>query len=248
MKALRVLSKQLGQSAPVPHRGLQPLSGSADGSGGHSIERDYLGKGKQDVLNGRFDDTEGAGLPQAGQVDLSSWGNGSSLDDEGFANEGRKKKGKRKKHQDAEASSKGDKFPEAPGGLTPITSSLDSPRAKGRGQGLDRIGSQDRMGGGMGGGMDLGGMGGGMDSPGGKGSSLLDLKKPSMSAVDEVRHAIGMPGGATRLPAMGTLGQSNNLFGSERRLPSPGPAPDGLSTVGRAKVRAGIRLQPIGPA
>lgn len=252
MKALRVLSKQLGQSAPVPHRGLQPLAASADSSGSHNFERDHPGRGKQDVLRGGFDDTEGAGLPQAGQVDTSSWGNGSSLDDEGFAVEGRKKKGKRKKHHDAEASSKGDRFPDAPGSLAPLTSALESPRAKGHGLGLDRMGSQDRMGGGMdpggrgridSGGMD--GMGGGLPSPG---SSLLDLKKPTMSAVDEVRQAIGMPGGGTRLPAMGPLGQNNNLFGSDRRLPSPGPAPDGLSTVGRAKVRAGIRLQPLGAA
>jgi hypothetical protein len=66
---------------------------------------------------------------------------------------------------------------------------------------------------------------------------LVDLKKPSTSHVQEVREAIGLSGG-TRLPAM-----SRGHCLEPGRLPSP-PG-DGLSTVGRTRVRAGIRLEPL---
>eukprot|EP00931_Biecheleriopsis_adriatica_P099292 TRINITY_DN7371_c0_g1_i1.p1 TRINITY_DN7371_c0_g1~~TRINITY_DN7371_c0_g1_i1.p1 ORF type:complete len:453 (+),score=114.84 TRINITY_DN7371_c0_g1_i1:86-1444(+) len=98
----------------------------------------------------------------------------------------------------------------------------------------------------------------------------LDLQKPTRSSVDEVRQALGVapPGsglsgglgggglgggslgggglgggglgggglGGGGLPSIGGGGFSNRL---------PTPPGDGLSSVGRAKVRAGIRLEPL---
>lgn len=78
----------------------------------------------------------------------------------------------------------------------------------------------------------------GLLPPGDMKSPLLDMKKPPLSAVEEVRQAIGISGG-TRLPPMGPHG---GPFGTNRLPTPPG---DGLSTVGRAKVRAGIRLEPL---
>jgi len=63
---------------------------------------------------------------------------------------------------------------------------------------------------------------------------LLDAKKPPLSAVEEVRAALGVS------PSLPAHGRSSPGSG---RLPSP-PG-DGLTTVGRAKVRAGIRLEPL---
>mmetsp|Transcript_97842 Transcript_97842/g.276948 ORF Transcript_97842/g.276948 Transcript_97842/m.276948 type:complete len:384 (+) Transcript_97842:126-1277(+) len=65
-----------------------------------------------------------------------------------------------------------------------------------------------------------------------------DLKRPSRNAVDEVRKAIGVAGGS--LP--GHTGPLPSLP-AHGRLPTP-PG-DGLSTVGRSRVRAGIRLEPL---
>ncbi|CAE6949662.1 CEP164 [Symbiodinium natans] len=84
--------------------------------------------------------------------------------------------------------------------------------------------------------------------------SGLDVKKPSLSAVEEVRQALGVA------PGSSNAGSSNqqsppSLSGAGGGLPSinqgsfssrlPTPPGDGLSSVGRAKVRAGIRLEPI---
>mmetsp|Transcript_36154 Transcript_36154/g.83322 ORF Transcript_36154/g.83322 Transcript_36154/m.83322 type:complete len:411 (-) Transcript_36154:306-1538(-) len=81
--------------------------------------------------------------------------------------------------------------------------------------------------------------------------SGLDVKKPSLSAVEEVRQALGVaPGsnasGSSQPPGLsggggGLPSINGGNFGS--RLPTP-PG-DGLSSVGRQKVRAGIRLEPI---
>lgn len=65
-------------------------------------------------------------------------------------------------------------------------------------------------------------------------------RKVSSNAVEEVRAAVGLSGG-TRLPAMGH--RMNPLSFEPGRLPSP--QGDGLTTVGRTKVRAGIRLEPL---
>lgn len=65
---------------------------------------------------------------------------------------------------------------------------------------------------------------------------LLDLKKPSTAAVNEVRQAIGV---------------SHDSMSPRQHLPGlGGPAfnpfeGDGLGTMGRARVRAGIKLEPI---
>lgn len=246
MKALRVLSKQFGQSAPAPLRGLQPLSEGAD-SGRDNFERENLlpghqGKSKKDrdVLRGGFDDTEGVGLPQAGHMDLSSWGNGSSLDDEMGGGEGRKKKKKKKgqSQESSEASSRPDKFPGAPGGLNPM-SSLDSPRGGGGGGGLALGGGGRGMPGALG--PIGGGLGGGLPDTGDGG--LFGVKKPGMAQVEEARRDLAMPSIGGGMPGIRPLGH-NNPFGGGGRLGSP-PAADGLSTVGRAKVRAGIRLEPL---
>lgn len=61
----------------------------------------------------------------------------------------------------------------------------------------------------------------------------LDLRKPSLTAVEEVRSALGVGPG---LPLRGPLMDNSRL---------PTPPGDGLSSVGRAKVRAGIRLEPL---
>ncbi|CAE7685122.1 CEP164 [Symbiodinium pilosum] len=82
--------------------------------------------------------------------------------------------------------------------------------------------------------------------------SGLDVKKPSLSAVEEVRQALGVPGSSNAgssnqpsphaLPSAGGGGLPSINQGSfGARLPTP-PG-DGLSSVGRAKVRAGIRLE-----
>jgi len=63
----------------------------------------------------------------------------------------------------------------------------------------------------------------------------LDFKKPSTAAVDEVRAALGVAGQRMRGPLADPLA----------RLPTP-PG-DGLATVGRTRVRAGIRLEPLKP-
>jgi len=71
-----------------------------------------------------------------------------------------------------------------------------------------------------------------------RGGGMLDRKKPSAS---EVRDSLGLsPGGGGSLPPMG-MGRGHVL--DTLRLPTP-PG-DGLTNVGRAKVRAGIRLEPI---
>ncbi|CAE8625052.1 unnamed protein product [Polarella glacialis] len=86
----------------------------------------------------------------------------------------------------------------------------------------------------------------------------LDLKKPPLSAVQEVRVALGVaPPTNGGLGGFGGLGGLGGLAGGG--LPSiggglgglggfgrlPTPPGDGLATNGRAKVRAGIRLEPL---
>lgn len=74
---------------------------------------------------------------------------------------------------------------------------------------------------------------------------VLDLKKPSLSTVEEVRAGLGLgvapPGGG------GGLGGSSlpSISGHHGLGRLPTPPGDGLSSVGRAKVRAGIRLEPL---
>lgn len=233
MKALRVLSKQLGQTAPTPHRGgPQPLSDN----GNERFERDNLpgqGKNKKDLLRGGFGDSDGD-HGHSGQVDTSSWGN-QGLDDDDEGRGKRKKKHKKEKRQDSEA--KPDKSP----GLAPL-SSLESPKGQGHSGGPGGLASLGGGGAGLSPSKGLGSLGG---LPDAGGSSLLDVKKPTLSAVEEVRQAIGISGG-TRLPAMGDPFSNNrNLFGRGAPDPLPELPGDGLSTVGRAKVRAGIRLEPI---
>lgn len=76
----------------------------------------------------------------------------------------------------------------------------------------------------------------------------LDLKKPSVTAVDEVRQALGVSAPSGQNP-MGSGTGGGGLPSLDRagfgasRLPTP-PG-DGLSAAGRSKVRAGIRLEPI---
>jgi len=78
--------------------------------------------------------------------------------------------------------------------------------------------------------------------------SGLDVKKPSLSAVEEVRQALGVAPGSNAAGSQSPRGLSGGLpsinQGSFGRLPQTPPG-DGLSSVGRAKVRAGIRLEPI---
>jgi len=73
-----------------------------------------------------------------------------------------------------------------------------------------------------------------------KGGGPLDVRKPSLSAVSEVRDSLGLSP-SSNLPPMGMMGRQHVL--DSMRLPTP-PG-DGLNSVGRAKVRAGIRLEPI---
>lgn len=75
---------------------------------------------------------------------------------------------------------------------------------------------------------------------------VLDMKKPSLSAVEEVRAALGVaPPGAGG--GGGGLGGSSlpSISGHHGLGRLPTPPGDGLSSVGRAKVRAGIRLEPL---
>jgi hypothetical protein len=70
-------------------------------------------------------------------------------------------------------------------------------------------------------------------------SAVLDRKKPSHADVhvDEVRAAIGLSGGDRF---------SRSFQGPRNHLPDlAGPPGDGLSTVGRARVRPGIQLEPL---
>lgn len=68
----------------------------------------------------------------------------------------------------------------------------------------------------------------------------LEVKKPLPAAVEEVRQALGVVG-----PGGGMGPHRRHLAGLDgNRIPSPPPG-DGLSTQGRARVRAGIRLEPI---
>mmetsp|Transcript_107589 Transcript_107589/g.302934 ORF Transcript_107589/g.302934 Transcript_107589/m.302934 type:complete len:413 (+) Transcript_107589:49-1287(+) len=72
-------------------------------------------------------------------------------------------------------------------------------------------------------------------------NSALDLQRPATSVVQEVRAALGV---SPSLPPMGRAWNHNHShFDENGRLPSP--LGDGLSGVGRVKVRAGIKLQPI---
>jgi hypothetical protein len=225
MKALRVLSKQLGQPAPTPHRGLEPLSVDHRGaSDSERSDREGLlpshGRSRKEPRGG-LDAFEGSDL-SPGRLDVSSWGNGGALDEDS-GDQGRKRGGRKKRHRggalDAEASARQDRAP--PAALGPLGQvKHDAPHAQSRGA--------------------LGAL---PDPAGDMKSSLLDMKKPSLSAVEEVRQAVGLSGAATRLPPMGALGQSNP-FGRGVGLAEPPPG-DGLSTVGRAKVRAGIRLDPL---
>merc|ERR1712176_718171 len=61
----------------------------------------------------------------------------------------------------------------------------------------------------------------------------LDMRKPGISAVEEVRHALGV---GNTLPCL-----HNSGCHSMSRLPDI----DGFSNVGRSKVKPGIRLEPI---
>lgn len=229
MKALRVLSKQLGQSAPTPHRGLEPLS--ADHRGGPDSERGERegvlpprGRAKKD-LRGGLDDTEGGHQDSSFEEDMNA--------DRG----GHQKRGKRKKRdRDAEAgiARPDGGFPGALAGLAPV-SQQHSPSAHGSG-GLAALPSAlaEKLAGGESA-LDKAMKGG-----------LLEMKKPDRSNVEEVRQGLGLSSAVGRLPPMGPMGHSNP-FGSQNRLPGDLPElpGDGLSTVGRAKVRAGIRLEPL---
>jgi len=85
---------------------------------------------------------------------------------------------------------------------------------------------------------------GSLDKPG---ASPLNFKKPPMSAVEEVRQALGVAHGGGMsggLPPLGRNPMGNmGMGGPGARLSTP-PG-DGLSNVGRARVRAGIKLEPI---
>jgi hypothetical protein len=212
MKALRVLSKQLGQSAPAPRRDLEPLGlrPSADNRGTSDSEHESLfpsqSRSKKDGGLRSLDDNEGS----------------TSYDDDLGGADNRKRNKRKKRDRDAEAGAKG---PPQLGGLTPMSpghSQLESPKTKGGHGGLPDAGL---------------GLGGGL------GGGLLNLKKPALADVEEVRKAVGLGDAATRLPPMGAMGHSNLFGNAGGRLPSP--QTDGLSTVGRAKVRAGIRLDPL---
>lgn len=74
--------------------------------------------------------------------------------------------------------------------------------------------------------------------------SGLDLKKTSMP-LEEARGGLSMPQSLQTHAMSGSL-QSHAMTGSLHgtgRIPSP--LGDGLSTVGRVKVKAGIRLEPL---
>ena len=82
----------------------------------------------------------------------------------------------------------------------------------------------------------------------------FDLKKPSGTAVDEVRQALGVsapssvanPSTSSGGGGLGTLGGLPSLDrGAFNASRLPTPPGDGLSSAGRSKVRAGIRLEPI---
>lgn len=75
----------------------------------------------------------------------------------------------------------------------------------------------------------------------------LDLKKPSLSAVEEVRAALGVAPPGAGGGGGGGLGGSTlpSISGHHGLGRLPTPPGDGLSSVGRAKVRAGIRLEPL---
>lgn len=81
----------------------------------------------------------------------------------------------------------------------------------------------------------------------------LDLKKPS-GTVDEVRQALGVsapssvanPSTSSGGGGLGSLGGLPSLDrGAFNASRLPTPPGDGLSSAGRSKVRAGIRLEPI---
>eukprot|EP00930_Biecheleria_cincta_P037888 TRINITY_DN2603_c0_g1_i1.p1 TRINITY_DN2603_c0_g1~~TRINITY_DN2603_c0_g1_i1.p1 ORF type:complete len:429 (+),score=85.63 TRINITY_DN2603_c0_g1_i1:124-1410(+) len=76
---------------------------------------------------------------------------------------------------------------------------------------------------------------------------VLDLKKPSLSAVEEVRAALGVAPPGVSGGGGGGLGGSTlpSISGHHGLGRLPTPPGDGLSSVGRAKVRAGIRLEPL---
>lgn len=69
------------------------------------------------------------------------------------------------------------------------------------------------------------------------GNAAFDGKKPTLSTVEEVRTGLGFSPGS--LPPLGR-GPMHGPMG--RLLTPPG---DGFSNAGRAKVRAGIRLEPL---
>jgi hypothetical protein len=242
MKALRVLSKQLGQPAPTValpskgagNRGLEPLGGADHRTASDSersndrediFPKHHSRKHKDREPGGGLDGIEGA-YPSLGHFDNSSNGLG---DDEFSGGEGRGKRG-RKKKRDRDAPEEKSRLADNRGdplGLSPLKPVSD-------------FGTPSPSKGGLGG-LPLADVGDSMRS-----SSLLDMKKPSFSAVEEVRSVVGLSGGGgTRLPPMGPLGHSNPFGGARDRLPSP--PTDALDTRGRAKVRAGIRLQPLAP-
>jgi hypothetical protein len=244
MKALRVLSKQLGQAAPAPRRGLEPLGGAEHASDSDRSPRpeDLLprnpGRSKKDKmmpLSG-LDGTEGAG--QLGGLDVSPWGGGGFASEEMSGKEGGRKRHKRKKRHGEDRAGEAMSIdmdhhasrPGEAGGLGALNSVAHQPQPI--------FDSSPHPG-------SLGALPDARIDAGEMKSSLLDMKRPSLSAVEEVRSAIGgmdaLGGAGTRLPPMGGLG--GRSFGANDRLPSP-PG-DGLSSVGRTKVRAGIRLDPL---
>jgi hypothetical protein len=72
------------------------------------------------------------------------------------------------------------------------------------------------------------------------------MPNPVISPVDEVRSMMGI---TPSLPPLGGEmrgGLGGGLAGGLPPLNSPSGGGGGLSNVGRARVKAGIRLQPIG--
>jgi len=256
MKALRVLSKQAGQqSSPTRSGGGEPLLADmrgAGGSGGGESTSSNRMKSFQLPSN-----SSTASYAEGGGVGSSSLGGGgSSLDSparSGGHNGGHcdtlgdpaistgEDKKRRKKRKDEAKSSSGTASSNGGGGAELLSGSGG---AGGGGGGSGRRGSGQFAGGtsgGTGGGGPPSAEAGRASPPGDPlRKPPLDLKKPPLSAVEEVRAALGVSQMST---PQRSLGSGPNLFGPSGRLPSP-PG-DGLSTVGRTKVRAGIRLEPL---
>jgi hypothetical protein len=217
MKALRVLSKQLGQ-APVGNGGLEALGGADS-----HRDRDHIDKDSLLAPMGQAPMGSGRGSKKDYKLVPMGFDGERPGDEAGGGVGGDVNKKKRKKHKNKE----GRMSQRDEDGFGPTEAELSSPLLSGR-KIADPFDHHDGLAGKLG------------DLPGRDlNNSILNRRKPDISTVQEEKAMImgTASNRGTKLPSLGGR-RSDHILD----LTGQG---DGLSTVGRARVRPGILLEPL---